>query len=425
MLEKQGRVRRSLIRVITDENLDLYALGAAALVFTVLGITGITDIKTTSAVVVALLALLAFSQIKSRRLIEQIRNQSRGGAAALFSSEFPPEVVARRAKAHDLLLIGHAMTRTVHNMRSDMATILAAGGRIRVLILDPTDEPLMQTADLRLAKSLGPAKLRAGIERTLEDLTALRGRVGGRLEIRVSSTIPSAGVTGIDLDTRHGIVCLWHYEYRSVGESAPVFVLEPRDGAWYHHFVAEAERLWTAGTEWPLSPEARTARTPRPVFSDEFGPELDEAIENTADLLVTGVSRNIFVNNHYRRLERKLLAGQRVRFVLVEPDSPAVAMAAERYYPERKTESNRERVEHTLRLLAELKATTGGGLSVRLTTHLISMFQIVTDTAVFAEYYIYKDMAKPKFVLAADNDACRHFRAEAENLWEHAQPHEL
>ena len=37
MAEKHGRVRRGLIRVITDDNLDLYALGAAALVFTVLG----------------------------------------------------------------------------------------------------------------------------------------------------------------------------------------------------------------------------------------------------------------------------------------------------------------------------------------------------------------------------------------------------
>jgi uncharacterized paraquat-inducible protein A len=75
MADKQGRVRRSLIRVISDDNLDLYLLGTVALVFTMLGITGISDVKTTSAVVVALLALLAFSQIRSRRLLEQIRNE--------------------------------------------------------------------------------------------------------------------------------------------------------------------------------------------------------------------------------------------------------------------------------------------------------------------------------------------------------------
>jgi hypothetical protein len=35
MADEQERVRRSLIRVISDDNLDLYLLGTAALVFTV------------------------------------------------------------------------------------------------------------------------------------------------------------------------------------------------------------------------------------------------------------------------------------------------------------------------------------------------------------------------------------------------------
>lgn len=85
----QGRVRRALVHVINDDNLDLYLLGTVALVFTVLGITGISDTKTTSAVVVALLALLAFSQIRSRRLIEQMRDERLGGATALFSRTSP------------------------------------------------------------------------------------------------------------------------------------------------------------------------------------------------------------------------------------------------------------------------------------------------------------------------------------------------
>lgn len=90
MADKQGRVRRSLIRVINDDNLDLYLLGTVALVFTVLGITGISDVKTTSAAVVALLALLAFSQIRTRRLMEQLRDARLGGATALFSRRADP-----------------------------------------------------------------------------------------------------------------------------------------------------------------------------------------------------------------------------------------------------------------------------------------------------------------------------------------------
>jgi hypothetical protein len=43
----------------------------------------------------------------------------------------------------------------------------------------------------------------------------------------------------------------------------------------------------------------------------------------------------------------------------------------------------------------------------------------------FAEYYVYQDLAKPKFVLAAEDDDYGIFRTEAEKLWEHARPHEL
>lgn len=426
MADGQGRVRRSLIRVINDDNLDLYLLGTVALVFTVLGITGISDAKTSSAVVVALLALLAFSQIRSRRLMEQIRDEQRGGATALFSREFPADLIVRRAQAHDLLVVGLSLSRTVHGMRAEMATILAAGGRIRVLVLDPTDESLVEVADRRIAKSLGAGKLRSRIMATLDDLTALRERIGGRLEVRVSSVIPSAGFSCLDVAGARGLVVVQHYEHRANGEAAPIFTLRRADGAWYQHFVAEAERMWGAGAEWPLSPGEAATRARRPVFSTEFGPELDAAVDATEDLLVTGVARNIMVNNYYRRLEKKLLAGHRVRFLLVAPDSPAIEMASDRYHPPmRSAEAFRDRVEHTLRLLAELKTTTGGDLSVRLTPYLITMFQTVTDSALFAEYYVYQDLAKPKFTLPAGSDGFDVFRAEAEKLWDKAQPHEL
>jgi hypothetical protein len=425
MPNKQGRFRRGLIRVINDENLDLYLLGGVALVFTVLGITGISDVQMTSAVVVALLALLAFSQIKSRRQLEQIRTESRGGVNTFFSKAFTTELITRRDQAHDILLVGLSMSGTVHGMRPEMSRILTAGGRIRVLVLDPTDEPLIAAADRRNAESLGPDKLRARVMATLDELTVIGERTGGRLELRVSSVVPSAGFSCLDVTTTRGIVCVQHYEYRSHGEAAPIFTLEPSDGLWYQHFVDEAERLWEAGTAWPLSPADAAERAVKPVFSTEFGPELNAAVDSTADLLVTGVARHIFVNNNARRLEKKLLAGHRVRFLLVDPASPAITMAANRYYPKRTPEAFRDRIEHTLQLLAELKETTGGALEVRLTTHLISMFQIVTDSALFAEYYIYQDLAKPKFVLAAGADGYDTFRTEAEKLWENARAHNL
>jgi len=253
--------------VITDDNLDLYVLGAVALVFTVLGATGISDVKTLSSVVTALLALLAFSQIRSRRLTEQVRDSNRGGPAALFEPEFPADLIARRAAAFDILLIGHSMTRTVQGMRSDIRSILEAGGRIRVLLLDPTDDALIDVADRRISRSLGHGRLRQRILTTLDELTSLKSRTSGRLEIRVSSRISSAGFNCLDVSSKRGLICVQHYEYRPPGEASPVFTMEPKDAPWYGHFADEAERLWEDGAPWPPSPADRPESHPPPAVT--------------------------------------------------------------------------------------------------------------------------------------------------------------
>lgn len=419
-----GRVRRSLIRVISDDNLDLYLLGTVALVFTVLGITGISDVKTTSAVVVALLALLALSQIRSRRLLEEIRTESRGGPNALFAQEFPADLDTRRARAHDILLIGLSMAR-VQGMRSDMTAILAAGGRIRVLVLDPTNEPLIETADERIAQSLRLGKAGERIMATLDDLATMRERMGGRLETRVSSSIPSSGFTCLDVAGPNGLVCVQHYEYRHNGESAPIFSLRPSDGHWYKHFVDEAERLWDAGTDWPLSPADAAKRARRPAFGDRFGPELTVAIGEAADLFVTGTARNSFLNGNFEQMKKKLQAGHRIRVLLVDPDSAAVAMAADRYYAERSPDSVRDRVLHSLRLLAELKADSGGDLTVRLSSRSLAVTVVATEAGLFAEYFPYQHPGTLKFVLQPGDAGHDRFLGEAEALWRNATPHAL
>lgn len=420
-----GPVRRSLIRVINDDNLDLYLLGLVALVFTVLGATGISDVKTLSSVVLGLLALLAFSQIRSRKLTEQIRKAQRGGVDALFAGKFPADLIQRRAQAHDILLVGVSMARAVPGMRFDMAAILAAGGRIRVLVLDPTDESLIEVADRRVAQSLAPGTLRTRIMTTLDDLTVRREQTGGRLEVRVSSSIPPAGFNCLDTDSLRGLVFVQHFEYRPDGEAAPMFTLEPSDGVWYQHFVDEAERLWDAGTEWPLSPADAVGRARRPAFSDEFGPELDTAIDAATDLLVTGTARHTLIDGSFGRLEKKLRTGCRIRFLLVDPNSSAVAAAAARYYAERSADGVGERVARSLRLLAELKARSGGDLSVRLTSHPFALTVIATEAALFAEYFPYQDADTPKFVLRPGDAGHDHFLGEAEALWRNATPHEL
>jgi hypothetical protein len=292
----------------------------------------VSDIKVLSSVLLALLAILALSQIRSRRLTEQIRKAQRSDPTALFRTTFPSDFNVRRAGAFDLLLIGLSMTRTVQGMRAEMVSILEAGGRIRVLVLDPTNDSLTDAAEGLVTANLGYGKLRERITTSLDDLATLRAITNGRLEIRVLSTIPTVGLNCLDVTSPNGRVYVMHYEHRPPGEASPVFELTPQDTPWFQHFVDEAERMWEDGTVWPLSPSERLARNRRPVYSENFGSEFKAAIESAGELFVTGMARNTFVMTYYGLLERKLQAGASMRVLLIDPDSSAITMAADRYY---------------------------------------------------------------------------------------------
>ncbi|WP_051796160.1 hypothetical protein [Kibdelosporangium aridum] len=97
-------------------------------------------------------------------------------------------------------------------MRSDLPRILRNGGRVRVLILDPTDESLISTADRQRTHSQGVENLRQRVLTTLQDLTT----------IRVLSSIPTAGFNCLDMSKTNGLVCVQHYEFHPDGEAAPI-----------------------------------------------------------------------------------------------------------------------------------------------------------------------------------------------------------
>jgi hypothetical protein len=429
----RGSVTRRIMRAVTNEYLDLYILAVAALAFTVLGFVGVASLKVLASAILALLAVLAYSQIRSRQHVAEIARDQRSDPLSAFHAEFPEDLEARRGTASSLLLIGMSMTRTVQaGSLTVLRQMLRAGGRIRVLVLDPTDDALIRAASEHRQNGITAGHLRRRVEATLDELAVLHDATGGDLEIRVSTFIPQMGINVIDAGTANGLIVLQHYEHRPAGESAPIFSLKPVDGFWYGHFAAEAERLWQDGIPWPLAPSAALNRSARLVFKQEFGPELELAMSQARELLITGVTRNTLINSKYKNFENWLNRGCRIRILLIEPSSAAIGVAAERYYAERSPDSTRERVQHTLRLLTQLKRATNGDLSVRLTTHPLAMGVIAVDastdnrseaSALFAEYYTYQAPGEPKFLLqTSDNQWFENLYQEAEALWAGAAP---
>jgi hypothetical protein len=254
MADNRIRVLRWAERLVTDENLDLYLLAAAALTFTVLGFTGVSDVAVLTSAILALLATLALSQIRSRRHIAAIAAGHRADPLALFRDKLPPELDAQRATASSYLFIGESMARLVHTGRDDIRRLIRDGGHVQVLLLDPGDPGLLRAAD-RTRERSGDRLLEARISSTLRELASLPdGR--GQLEIRVCSFVPRMSVNAFNLDQPGGVIFIQHYEHRPVHDSTPVFRLDSTDGIWYERFAAEARRMWKDSTPWKPAPRA-------------------------------------------------------------------------------------------------------------------------------------------------------------------------
>jgi hypothetical protein len=258
-----------------------------------------------------------------------------------------------------------------------------------------------------------------------------RKRFGGHLELRVLSTIPSAGFNCVDVVKSNGLVCVQHYEFHPDGEAAPILALDTRADPWYERLAAEAERLWDSAVEWPLRDEARIRRAPRLVLSEEFGDELGIALTSARSSLITGVARNNFLTTRFTRVEAQLRAGQGMRILLVDPESPAVATTTERYYAARSVDMAVERIRGSLQILREVHRLTQGDLSVRLTTHPLAMGLVAVnpgadDSTIYVEYYPYQARGGPKFVMRPeDGYGYDTILGEAEALWSDARPYLL
>lgn len=97
-------VARVLDWLRSTDDLELYFLAAAGLVFSGLGLAGLVGLVGQGVLgpaVLALLAVLAFSQLRTRRELTAIYRTQQLRRTSLFASGFPSDLHARRATAHD------------------------------------------------------------------------------------------------------------------------------------------------------------------------------------------------------------------------------------------------------------------------------------------------------------------------------------
>lgn len=225
--------------------------------------------------ILAVLGLVAVSGLweRNRRLhrIEKLSEESRNLIFRRFSGKVQAEdffVSERRlsdktlASANVVFLSGITLTRTMREHMHVLSQRLAAGAYIRVIVVDPTVDPVLE--ELVLRSKVGDTTAgfwRSSLEATQAIVEAVATTPGGkgRLEIGYLPYIPSFGLAMIDPDEQHGSCLIELYHHRSAEPKATFELLASDDSHWYGFFRRQYETLWNSCRVEQLSGVTQTA----------------------------------------------------------------------------------------------------------------------------------------------------------------------
>jgi hypothetical protein len=165
-------------------------------------------------------------------------------------------------------------------------------------------------------------------------------------------------------------------------------------------------------------------------FPDYLQQEIGEKMKQSADLLIMGVDLDATLGKHYRLLEQKLRKGDKIRVVLIDPNSSACEMVVKRRYRPSSLESQCSQIRSGLEAFRELQEKASGKLEIRVIDYPLTRGGIIVDPdtpngVLYIWNYSFKTHRenRPKLVLrAADGYWYDFFGEEANAIWNHAIP---
>ncbi len=189
--------------------------------------------------------------------------------------------------------------------------------------------------------------------------------------------------------------------------------------------------------------ESRFTERPSAIAFFQKHPSLDQYVQGATQIDLCGVTLTSTVNKQFGNLRERLQVGAKIRILIIDPDSTALKMWAERSPSPDDTDYYRVRLDATLREIAhlfrsweEIKTLQGnsqkaGNLSMRLLSYAPSFGIISFNTnqdngIVFVEIYPHKCGFKtpPTFELMPkrDGDWYEYFVDQFEEMWNTAKP---
>lgn len=238
---------RQVLSLVAHRDSDLYLV---LLLASLLTLVDIFNGKWVDALLAGTLGSLAFSQIRVRSRLDDL--VLRGGGIE-FLSESPANLDELLAASDELLIVGVSLDRTVRNLYTELEAFLGRGGKLQVVLVDPTADTIINIADSRAYNEHGLEHRRGQIRFTLKTLIGLEKVATKPIEVGLFNdpfTFGAYWFRNSSYPTRARIV-VQHYSYKKAKatEPNPVFVLGPAEANWYNEFGEELENIWRDSTK--------------------------------------------------------------------------------------------------------------------------------------------------------------------------------
>jgi len=254
-------------------NLELYSILAVTVTILIADIFGIETSSALFEIVLAALAVLIYGLIDSRHSSERMEHQleeiGRGvqeqqdkeiTATEFFLTEKPLSNDTF-SSANTIFLLGYSLSRTIREHHFVLGQRLVAGAHIRVIILDPENNALLQMAALEsIATTTELWRNHLLVTRASINSLAQHPNKTGKIEIGYLPYSPSFGMVMIEPYEPQGVSFVDIYHHKTTAPNATFKLSASKDAFWYNFFREQFEILWQSCRVEEL-PEKNTTST--------------------------------------------------------------------------------------------------------------------------------------------------------------------
>ena len=183
-------------------------------------------------------------------IIEQGNTQV---SASQFFSPRMPDLQERLRMAKSIDHNGITLAGTSNNRLGAFSTCISAGGKIRLLMVDPTDKALEVAAE-RFYKHQDHVRLRREADYALDNFLSMYRDPSAISHFKIGfiKSVPPYSIWILDANTPQAEIWVGLYPFRDDPE--PTMKLLPyKDDEYYRFFQKQFELMWDASTIWEPS----------------------------------------------------------------------------------------------------------------------------------------------------------------------------